>query len=202
MANYEYIIASVPALSPDLRFGEGKTLDGHLSWIKSQLSGKDVKTVDTVVDGFDGGNLDRAFYEAALKDPDRFVRGYFSFDLKFRNAKARFVNKAFGRPEAADTIDLDAGEFAEASKVEEALSIKDILAREKALDSIRWEKISALTTFNFLDLDTILGLVAKMLLINRWSILDEEAGRDMFDTMIAEIRRTYGRVKYTAPSND
>ncbi|MBQ6254881.1 MAG: DUF2764 family protein [Bacteroidales bacterium] len=202
MANYEYIIASVPSLSPDWRFGEGRTLDGYLSWIKSQLSPRDSKTVDTVVEGFGEESLDREFYEAALKSPNRFVREYFTFDLKFRNAKARFVNKAFGRPEAADTIDIDAGEFEEEGKVAETLSMTDILARERGLDSIRWEKISSLTTFSYFDMDAILGLVAKMLLVDRWRSLDEEAGRDMFDTLLSETRGSYGGVNYNAPSNE
>lgn len=202
MANYEYIIASMPPLSPDWKSGEGRTLDGSLAWIKSQLSGKDIKTLDTVVNGFGEKNLDKGFYEAALKDSSRFVREYFSFDLKFRNAKARFVNKAFGRPEATDTIDLETGEFEEAAKVEETLSMTDILARERALDSIRWDKISSLTTFDYFDLDAILGIVAKMTLIDRWNSLDEEAGRDMFDTLVSETRGTYGGLRYIAPSNE
>lgn len=201
MANYEYIIASVPSLSIDWKTGEGRILDGYLPWIKSQLSEKDSKTVDTVVEGFGEDNLNREFYEAALKSPSRFIREYFSFDLKFRNAKARFLNRAFGRPEAKDTIGIETGEFLEAAKVEETMSMKDILARERALDSIRWDKISELTTFDYFDLDAILGLVAKMLLVDRWRFLDEESGRDMFYTLIAETRGTYGGVRYLAPAN-
>ena len=202
MANYEYIIASLPPLSPDWRFGEGRTLDYYLDWIKSRLSARDAKTVDTLIDGFKEKSLGKEFYEAALKSGNRFIREYFSFDLNFRNVKARFVNNAFGRPEDTDTIDLETGVFEEAGKVEEALSGSDIIARERALDSIRWEKIGALTTFNYFDMDAILGLVAKMLLVDRWHSLDEERGRDMFDTLIAETRRTFGGVRYTAPANE
>ena len=49
MANYEYIIASLPSISRDWKFGEDKSLDTYLQWIKSQLSAKDIKTVGDVV---------------------------------------------------------------------------------------------------------------------------------------------------------
>ena len=165
MANYEYIIASLPSISKDWKFGEDKTLDTYIQWIKSQLSAKDVKTVDTLLDGYKEENLNKGFYEAALKDDNRFIREYFSFDLGLRNLKARFLNEAFGRPANQDTINLETGEFKEAARVSETLAGENILAREKGLDAIVWEKISELTTFNYFDLDALLGIIAKMRLI-------------------------------------
>ena len=103
MANYEYIIASLPSISRDWKFGEDKSLDTYLQWIKSQLSAKDIKTVDTLLDGFKEENLNQDFYEAVLKDGNRFIREYFAFDLNLRNMKARFLNKAFERPVNQDT---------------------------------------------------------------------------------------------------
>ena len=143
MANYEYIIASLPAISREWKFGEGRSLDTYVEWIKSQLSPKDIKTVDKLLDGLKEENLRAAFYEDALKDSNKFISEFFKFDLCFRNVKARFVNKVFGRPVSQDTINLETGEFPEASRIDEVLSGKDIFARERGLDSIRWEKISS-----------------------------------------------------------
>ena len=202
MANYEYIIASLPSISKDWKFGEDKTLDTYIQWIKSQLSAKDVKTVDTLLDGYKEENLNKGFYEAALKDDNRFIREYFSFDLGLRNLKARFLNEAFGRPANQDTINLETGEFKEAARVSETLAGENILAREKGLDAIVWEKISELTTFNYFDLDALLGIIAKMRLIERWRALDEETGREMFQQLIKETTATFGGVSYTAPQNE
>jgi len=202
MANYEYIIASLPSISKDWKFGEDKTLDTYIQWIKSQLSAKDVKTVDTLLDGYKEENLNKGFYEAALKDDNRFIREYFSFDLGLRNLKARFLNKAFGRPANQDTINLETGEFNEAARVSETLAGENILAREKGLDAIVWEKISELTTFNYFDLDALLGIIAKMRLIERWRALDEETGREMFQQLINETTATFSGVNYTAPQNE
>ena len=202
MANYEYIIASLPSISKDWKFGEDKTLDTYIQWIKSQLSAKDVKTVDTLLDGYKEENLNKDFYEAALKDDNRFIREYFSFDLGLRNLKARFLNEAFGRPANQDTINLETGEFKEAARVSETLAGENILAREKGLDAIVWEKISELTTFNYFDLDALLGIIAKMRLIERWRALDEETGREMFQQLINETTATFSGVNYTAPQNE
>lgn len=202
MANYEYIIASLPSISRDWKFGEDKSLDTYLQWIKSQLSAKDIKTVDTLLDGYKEENLNQGFYEAALKDDNRFIREYFSFDLGLRNMKARFLNKAFGRPENQDTINIGTGEFEEAAKVSETLAGENILGREKGLDAIVWEKISELTTFNYFDLDALLGIIAKMRLIERWRALDEEIGAEMFQRLIEETTASFGGVSYTAPQNE
>ena len=51
--------------------------------------------MDRLLDGFKDENLNREFYEAALKDTNRFIKEYFTFDLNVRNGKARFLNKAF-----------------------------------------------------------------------------------------------------------
>ena len=202
MANYEYIIASLPSISKDWKFGEDKSLDTYIQWIKSQLSPKDVKTVDTLLDGYKEENLNKSFYEAALKDDNRFIREYFSFDLGLRNLKARFLNEAFGRPANQDTINLETGEFNEAARVSETLAGENILAREKGLDAIVWEKISELTSFNYFDLDALLGIIAKMRLIERWRALDEETGREMFQQLINETTATFSGVNYTAPQNE
>ncbi|MBR5660080.1 MAG: DUF2764 family protein [Bacteroidales bacterium] len=202
MVNYEYIIASLPAVSREWTFGEGKSLDTYVEWIKSQLSPKDIKTVDKLLDGLKEENLSVEFYDDALKDSNRFIREFFTFDLCFRNVKARFVNKVFGRPVSRDTIDLETGEFPEGSEIDEVMSGKDIFARERGLDSIRWNKINELTTFNYFDIDAILAVIAKMSIIERWRKLDPETGLEMFQNLIDETRGTYGGVNYVVPANE
>ena len=196
MNNYEYIISSLPAISLDWKFGEGTSFDTYVGWIKSQLSGSDIKVVDRLLDGFKDENLTKEFYEAALKDSDRFLKEYFTFDLNVRNGKARFLNKAFERPLDQDTITLDTGEFAEGQRLEEALNAPDLLSRERGLDSLMWDKINEITTFNYFDLDAILGFIARLRIIGRWFALDEKTGREMFLRLVDEVRGTFKGVNY------
>ena len=196
MNNYEYIISSLPAISLDWKFGEGSSFDTYIEWIKSQLSGSDIKVVDRLLDGFKDENLNREFYESALKDSDRFLKEYFTFDLNVRNGKARFLNKAFERPLDQDTIMLETGEFAEGQRLEEALNAPDLLSRERGLDSLMWDKINDITTFDYFDLDAILGFIARLHIIGRWFALDEKTGREMFIRLVDEVRGTFKGVNY------
>ena len=196
MNNYEYIISSLPAISLDWKFEEGTSFDTYVGWIKSQLSGSDIKVVDRLLDGFKDENLNREFYEAALKDKERFIKEYFTFDLNVRNGKARFLNKAFERPIDQDTINLEVGEFTELQRLDEVLNAPDLLSRERGLDSMMWEKILQITTFNYFDLDAILGFIARLHIIGRWFALDEKTGREMFIRLVDEVRGTFKGVNY------
>lgn len=196
MNNYEYIISSLPAISLDWKFGEGASFETYVDWIKSQLSEADIKVVDRLLDGYKDENLTREFYEAALKDSNRFLKEYYTFDLNVRNGKARFLNKAFERPLDQDTIKLETGEFAEGSRLEEALNAPDLLSRERGLDSLMWDKILEITTFDYFDLEAILGFIARLHIIGRWFALDEKTGREMFIRLVNEVRDTFKGVKY------
>lgn len=196
MNNYEYIISSLPAISLDWKFGEGASFETYVDWIKSQLSEADIKVVDRLLDGYKDENLTREFYEAALKDGNRFLKEYYTFDLNVRNGKARFLNKAFERPLDQDTIKLETGEFPEGPKLEEALNAPDLLSRERGLDSLMWDKINEITTFNYFDLEAILGFIARLHIIGRWFALDEKTGREMFRRLVDEVRGTFKGVNY------
>lgn len=196
MNNYEYIISSLPAISLDWKFGEGASFETYVDWIKSQLSEADIKVVDRLLDGYKDENLTREFYEAALKDSNRFLKEYYTFDLNVRNGKARFLNKAFERPLDQDTIKLETGEFAEGSRLGEALNAPDLLSRERGLDSLMWDKILEITTFDYFDLEAILGFIARLHIIGRWFALDEKTGREMFIRLVNEVRGTFKGVKY------
>jgi hypothetical protein len=87
-------------------------------------------------------------------------------------------------------------EFKEAGKLQTILEGKDILARERAIDDLYWEKIDELTLFNYLDFEAILGVVVKMMIIQRWLKLDEQTGREMFRRLVEEVRGTFKGVEY------
>ena len=72
----------------------------------------------------------------------------------------------------------------------------DILARERGIDDLYWDKIDELTLFDYLNFDKILGMVVKMMIIRRWLILDEATGREMFKKLVDEVRGTFKGVEY------
>ena len=59
-----------------------------------------------------------------------------------------------------------------------------------------WEKIGNLTTFNYFDIDAILGFITKLNIVARWYKLDEQTGREMFKKLVDEVRGTFKGVEY------
>ena len=189
MNNYEYIVASLPVIASDYR-GPLDT-DAIISEIRSQLSTKDEAVLDTLLKGFDSDSLDAEFYRTALASKNRFIAGYFGYDLDVRNCRVAYLNKALGRPEGQDLLVLDEDEpreFEDLEKVNAVLEGSDILERERGLDDIMWERIDELTLMEVFTLDQILGFVAKLQIVARWLRLDPQTGRELFRQLVEEIR--------------
>jgi hypothetical protein len=207
MNNYVYIIAGLPDFTPDWRQGE-KSLDDYLEQVRELLSAKDNETVDFIIKGFDKEQIGLDFYKEALAHRMGFIREFFSFDLSVRNQKVRYLNNALGRdpekdilnlrdPEAEETgLEPEDPEFKESGRLQTILGGSDILSRERGIDDLYWDKIDELTLFDYLNFDRILGMMAKMMIIRRWLILDEETGRAMFKKLVDEVRGTFKGVEY------
>ena len=201
MNNYYYIVASLPVLSHEWKPG-AETPQSIRQDILEQCSGKDRQLVMLLEDGFVDGNLTPDFYRTALAHRNRFIREYFRFDLSVRNAKVRYLNRALGRDPEKDTVvlDEDATEetFDEASSLDAILHGKDILERERGIDDLIWGKIDDLTTYDYFDIEAILGFLAKLHIVERWYTLDEQTGREMFRKLVDEVRGTFKGVRYDA----
>ena len=207
MNNYVYIIAGLPDFTPDWRQGE-KSLDEYLDQVRELLSARDNEVVDVIIRGFDKDQIGLNFYKEALEYRLGFIREFFLFDLNVRNQKVRYLNHALGRnpekdvlsmrnPDAEETgLEPEDPEFKEAARMQSILEGNDILSRERGIDDLYWEKIDELTLFDYLNLDKILGVIAKVMIIRRWIILDEETGRAMFKRLVDEVRGTFKGVEY------
>ena len=206
MNNYEYIITSLPDITTGWKFGE-KTPEDYIEEITSLCSEKDKAAIDFLLEGFDDTKLSPEFYITAITHKNRFIREYFLFDLNVRNAKVKYLNTALGRPAGKDVLTfgeetpqsvLDAveAEFEEAAALETVFNLGDILSRERGIDDLMWDKISALTTFHYFDIEVILGFVAKLNIVARWFRLDEQTGREMFKKLVDEVRGTFKGVEY------
>ena len=196
MSNFEYIIASLPYLTPGYHYAEGKGFQDVLGEIRRDLSARDNATLDFLLKGFDADLLDAPFYEEALHGGNRFLREYFRFDLNLRNAKVRYLNRQLARDAEQDVLEIDGGEFEEASKVDAVLAEADLIAREKGLDDLTWAKVDALSTFHYFDLTAVLAYVTKLHIADRWLALDEARGRELFRKLVDEVRGTFKGVQF------
>lgn len=187
MNNYEYIIASLPV--PD----KAVALDAAalVEEIRGQLSEYDNSLMDILLGGFNPDKLDGAFYRQALASRNPFIREYFLWDLRVRNTKVQYLNGKLGRPENQDVLDLaDAVDFDARGTVESILAGTDILQRERDLDSLMWDKCEQLTMLHIFDVDVILAFTARLMITDRWNKLDPATGRELFRSLVEEIRKT------------
>ena len=198
MDNYAYIIASMPVLQPDQEKADNLVAQDLLDEIREQLSSRDAAVLDQLLEGYDPEKLDAEFYRNALQHRNRFIRDWFRFDLNLRNLTVSYINDSLGRQEGLDQVKLEGDEteeFPEAVAAREVLNCGDILARERGLDELRWQKIDDLTILDSLDLEVILGFVAKLKIIDRWLQLDPDSGRALFRRLVEEVRSTYDNKK-------
>ncbi len=198
MNNYEYIIACLPVIRSTEGDGAPINAAALLDDIRSQCSAQDLKVIDFLCRGFDGGTLDEGFYQEALRHRNRFIREYFAYDLDVRNAKVEFLNSSLGRPAGLDIVlpeRLEELVFDGREEVDAVLCQDDILARERGLDDLMWKKVDELTCLDIFDLELILGFIAKLQITDRWLKLDEAAGREMFRKIVTGIRETYDNKK-------
>ncbi len=187
MNNYEYIIACLPVLGEKAALDRDAIMEG----IRSQCSPADNALIDILADSFDPGKLDSAFYAGALSCRNSFLRQYLMWDLQVRNTKARYLNRALGRPEDTDTIDLPGAlDYDGEESVQAVLSGPDILERERGLDSLMWDKAEKLVELHLFDIDVILSFIARLNIADRWNKLDPQRGRALFKRLVDEIRQT------------
>ena len=198
MNNYEYLIASLPDITPEWKDTGEMSGDAFVDWLREGCSDSDRKLIDFLREGFAAENLNKDFYLRALSHRDRFLREYFRFDLNVRNAKVEYLNRELGRAAGTDIFLTDENGFEEEARLGVVLGSGDILSREKGIDDLMWEKIESLTTFDYFDIDAILGFIAKLNIAMRWNRLDPETGREMFSRIVKEVRGSFTGVREAA----
>lgn len=198
MNNYEYIIAGLPDIAPDWKGADAAGVEAIVREIRELCSKEDNALIDVLIAGFDGANLDLEFYQKALKAKNSFIRDYFKFDLNVRNAKVRYLNRALERPADTDIFMEAEGEFEEAQKLDAVLNQEDILSRERGMDDLMWSKIESITTFDYFDINVILGFIARLNIVARWLKLDPEIGKQMFARLVEGVRGSYTGIREAA----
>ncbi len=191
MHNYHYIVASLPELTSGLKFQE-RSAEQIIGEIRELCGKDDLALLDILQESFVPENLTQEFYQKALASGNSFIREYFTFDLKVRNAKVRYLNRELSRPADKDVISIPLQEenSEEDAGIEAAFKGTDLLARERAVDDLYWEKADALSLMHWFDMNVIMAFVLKLHIIDRWNLLDEQTGREMFRKLVDNLTQT------------
>lgn len=196
MDNYEYLIASLPVLTQDWTAHSSLSADSAIEEIKNGCSKKDNELIDTLLSGYQEENFNESFYSTMMAHKNKFIREFFKFDLRARNAKVRYLNDRLGRDADRDIfLDVEP-DSEEDGSLDAVLGSGDLLSREKGMDSLLWDKISDITLFDYFNINVLLGFIAKLKIIDRWLKLDENTGREMFRKLVEEIKGTFKGVEF------
>ena len=148
--------------------------------------------------------LTKMYYEYVLKTKNKFLRQWFEFNQNLNNIVIghncrkysletekqligdNFVTKAILISNAKDFgLDVDLPYVSEIITLAEK---DNLLAREKGLDQLKWDKIEEITLFDYFTIEVVLTYTIKLDMAYRWLELDEETSRQMFSKIIDDLK--------------
>ena len=145
-----------------------------------------------------------AYYRECGKRKCRFIREWYEFDRNLRNVIAAFAARRMGIPVAETTVGdgyvvdvlsrssaADFGLKGELDYLDQVMAAtaeqSNLIEKERRVDIIRWEMAEELTAVEYFNLNKILGYLAKVNIVYRWVALDPQAGREMFQRLLASL---------------
>lgn len=149
-------------------------------------------------------NLLEAYYRACDRSKSRFLKAWSAFDRTLRNIAAAATARTVGREVEAALVGggpvveqlrrssaADFGLRGELPYIDTVLAAvndeQNLLEKEHKIDLIRWNESLELSVYDYFNIDFILSYLVRMNIVARWSLLDKERGRRMFDRLMAEL---------------
>ncbi len=154
----------------------------------------------------DENELTWMFFDFVNKTKSKFIRDYFTFDMNLRNLTTDLNCRKYDRELQKEIIGDN--KFAKALRtsklkdfgltddypfVERVISFFDnpaMIEKERQLDLLRWEFLDERTTFEYFSIDKVLSFLIRLLIIERWSKLDTESGKKVFNGLITRLRNS------------
>ncbi|MBR5464988.1 MAG: DUF2764 family protein [Alistipes sp.] len=164
--------------------------------------GEDAEVVDTTK-RFET-MLFAAYYALCAESKCRFLREWAEFDRNLRNLSAAITARELNRPIEEVTVGQgeiveqlqrssasDFGLRGELSYIDAAIAAiadeQNLVEKEHKIDLIRWNEASELSSFDYFDINAVVSYLVRVNLVARWSMLDPERGREMFQRLMADL---------------
>lgn len=168
----------------------------------NDTEGEDAESIDTT-QPFEK-SLFGAYYTLCSRAKCRLLREWAAFDRNLRNVSAALTARTLGR--AIEEVTVGGGEIVEQLQRSSASDFglrgelgyldrliaavsdeQNLVEKEHKIDLIRWEEVSELATFDYFDINAVIAYLVKVNLVARWSMLDPERGRKLFNRLMAEL---------------
>lgn len=151
--------------------------------------------------------LTRLFYNYLLQGKNKFAASWFEYDMNIRNLTTALNCRKYN-------IDIEKSivgdnEFARALKssnlkdfglstdydfVEKVISLMEkdnTVEKERGLDLLRWNYLDEKTVFEYFSIEKVLSYLIKLKIIERWSKLNDESGRVVFEELVERLRASF-----------
>ena len=196
---YEYLLAGLP----ELKAGADSpvSLEKLNELLDEQLKEKDKFLLDLL-----RAPIDEQTLEEGLKVKNRFIREWFEFNRDMNNVLVAQIcrkhgfdvkQQIVGDDELADQLrthttqkDFGLNELpGDYSAILALAQIEDLMAREKAMDAIRFEWLQERTEFDFFSLEMVFAYYLEVVMLHRWSLLTIEEGEKVFRELVKDMKK-------------
>lgn len=148
-----------------------------------------------------------SFYNLALSQNNDFIRYWFSFNRDFNNVLTALNCRRLGVDPATQLVGNNwltevlvksqAADFGLKREVDyidrliQATDITDVLERERKLDLIKWDMSVEFTTWDYFNINFILGFFVRAGIVHRWLKLDAKTGEELFKKLFDDLKSSY-----------
>ena len=148
--------------------------------------------------------LSAYYYDYATASSNKFVAQWFAFNRNVNNILVAFTARKYrmniadvviGDDEVAGTLRTSAARDFELSgaldyfeAVQRLSENGKLQEREHQLDELRWRWLDDNSVFNYFTVERLFVFLQKLIIIERWDVLDADEGMKRYNEMIAELK--------------
>lgn len=152
-------------------------------------------------------DLYNRFYDYVGSYQNEFLQRWFNFDKQLRNILAATNARKLGKDVDPILVGNDAinvalsqsqasdfglrGELPLMDKLMPILEITNLFERERKIDMLRWDFIDEGNTFNYFNVDKVLGYLLKAEIIDRWINIDPAVGDALLKRYFNDLKGTF-----------
>jgi len=196
---YEYLLAGLP----ELKAGADTpiSLEKLEELLDEQLSASDKRLLELL-----RAPMDETTLAKGLLANNRFVHDWFGFNQDMNNVLVAQIcrkhgfdvkQQIVGEGEVAEQLrthsqqkDFGLNELPGDYQAILALAqMEDLMAREKAMDAIRFEWLQERTEFDFFSSEMVFAYYLEAVMLHRWSLLTVEEGEKVFRELVKDMKK-------------
>lgn len=145
------------------------------------------------------------YFAHAMKCRNKFVADWFELNLNINNVLTALTCRKYGLDKAkyivgdndvANTLRKSVSrDFGLGDKVDYLPELqriteeKDLMVREKKVDSLKWKWLEEKTFFKIFDIESVYAYLLELEMVERWATLDKAAGEKTFREIVGAMKK-------------